>query len=220
MVMRPSPIASEVHARHTATAHVERALRGWCRHRIGDLGHEDRVADHAEKLFDLLAPLHRLDASDRRLLRWSAWVHDVGRCVADEGHERHGAYLLATASGLPLEHAERHLLAYLTRRHRGKVPRLDGFLDERASRRRTRTLLALLRAADALDTRRSTPPTIVLSRQGMQLQIHAFAPALNRHLVKLQEGKKFALLRDVLHVETKVQIHLTDAVTVQRSGTP
>ncbi|MEM6314120.1 MAG: hypothetical protein AAF743_08530, partial [Planctomycetota bacterium] len=96
-------------------------IRGWCARRIGDLAHEDRVAAHADRLFELLAPLHKLDADARRTLRRAAWLHDVGRCIADDGHETLGAEMITADTTLPVGHAERTALAYLTHRHRGRV---------------------------------------------------------------------------------------------------
>lgn len=193
----------------------DRVIRGWCERRIGSLGHEDRVAAHADRLFELLAPLHKLDAEARQTLQRAAWLHDVGRCIADAGHEHHGADLIAADTTLPIGHAERTALAYLTRRHRGKTVANDPMIHDRASRRTAGLLLGLLRAADALDCRKSDPPTLVIMRRGQSVVVHAYAPKANRHLRKLTTGrKKFALLSDLLKVKVVVEIHYADQLTV------
>ncbi|MEM8874441.1 MAG: HD domain-containing protein [Planctomycetota bacterium] len=187
----------------------DRVIRGWCERRIVRLGHEDRVAAHADRLFELLAPLHKLDADARRTLRRAAWLHDVGRCIADDGHEVHGADMIAEDTTLPIDRAERKMLAYLTRRHRGKVPTDDPLLDDRASRRTTRLLLGMLRAADALDCRKCEPPTLIFEKRRTAVVVHVYATEPNRHLRKLGLGrKKFALLRDTLGIRIEVEVHL------------
>src|SRR5215218_8220822 len=67
------------------------SVEKWVRRRLGQVGHELRVAEIASTVFDLTGPLHALDRADARLLRLAALVHDVGRSVDQAEHPVHGA---------------------------------------------------------------------------------------------------------------------------------
>src|SRR3954469_6403273 len=56
--------------------------------------HERRVAAITVKLFDLLAPRHRLSDKYRHLLYLAAMVHDAGRLYGAKGHEHSGAAMV------------------------------------------------------------------------------------------------------------------------------
>src|SRR5205085_10434109 len=98
------------------------ALQRWVRRQLGAVDHERRVTAIGSKLFDLTWPLHGLGSGERRLLRLSAMVHDVGRSIDDDTHPEQGAKLLLDETHLPLGGAERRALAYLTLYHKGRVP--------------------------------------------------------------------------------------------------
>ena len=78
---------------------------------------------------------------------------------------------------LPLSTTERRLLAYLTLHHRGKVPAAgaDEVLAPGDDTERMLDILALLRAADALDSRVLQSPRLVFALVGL----FSGAPALN-----------------------------------------
>src|SRR5687768_3720081 len=141
--------------RHESGSEKHRALQRWAQRRLGTLEHERRVADIAATLFTLTSPRHVLDAAQRRLLAMAATVHDVGRVDGEDGHEIAGAKMLLRDESLPLTGTERRALAYLTRYHRGPVPDAgcDRILNESDDHDGLRVTLALLRAADALDSR-------------------------------------------------------------------
>src|SRR5437762_2759214 len=136
-------------SRSTQFAAVER----WVRRQLGSVEHELRVAEIGSTVFELTAPLHRMEAvADARLLRLACLVHDVGRCVDDAEHPAQGAAMLLADESLPLSAAERRSLAYLTLYHRGDVPAAgdDDVLHPADDHARLLKLLALLRCADGL----------------------------------------------------------------------
>src|SRR6476620_390194 len=93
------------------------AVERWVVRRLGSTDHERRVAAVAATLFDLAAPVHALDDSDRRLAQLAALVHDVGRCEGEEDHPADGAAMILAATSLPLTDVQRRQLAYLTLYH-------------------------------------------------------------------------------------------------------
>jgi len=182
--------------------HSRRTLTSWARLYLGDLQHEQRVWEIAQDLVRACSPVLRLTSDQVELLRWGITVHDVGRSIADKGHARLGENLLANASELPLTSAQRRWLRYLIRYHRGPVPDVgrDRILQPSDDIRAVRTVLAILRAADALDNRSTiTPPRIKISLREQSLRVEcSFGDITSKTLRTLMRKKKFRLLEDVL----------------------
>lgn len=185
------------------------ALSKWASRHLRGVGHEKRVAAAASTLFDLTAHLHELDEDDHRLLRMAAMVHDVGRAIDESTHHLEGARMIRSAENLPLTGRERRLLAYLTRYHKGRVPPAgqDNILRRRDDHRRLRLLLALLRAADTLDSRSAETPQLRFSLEGRRLKIHCH---LEQNSAKARRvytrRKKFRLLEELLGCRVEVQL--------------
>ena len=129
-------------------------VRRYVHHSLGDLRHERRVLAIASRLFDLTQPLHQLSNGHRRLLQLGALLHDVGRCHGDRRHHIRGSRMVLASHTLQLADEEREIAAYLTRFHRGRLPRWGEGLDDASDEnyRQAMVLLALLRAADSLDS--------------------------------------------------------------------
>jgi exopolyphosphatase/guanosine-5'-triphosphate,3'-diphosphate pyrophosphatase len=119
--------------------------------------HARQVATLALELFDATAELHGLDATDRELLEFAAWLHDIGEHVASSGHHKHGAYLVRNGQLRGFAPDEVELLAAVVRWHRRGEPRVsEEFpLLDAAAIERVRTLAAILRVADGLDRSRN-----------------------------------------------------------------
>ena len=186
-----------------------RALERWTRRKLGSIEHELRVASIAGKLFDLTWPLHGLRRSDRKLLLMGAIVHDVGRCLDDDTHPKQGAILLRDAEALPLSAAERRALVYLTRHHRGDVPELgaDSILRASDHHESLRKVLAILRAADTLDSRSIESPTLVFELNRKRLNITCCLDDLTpKALAVYGRRKKYRLLEDLLQIQVQVRI--------------
>lgn len=194
---------------------IHQSLERWVARTLGSIDHERRVADLATDLFDVLADLHRLEAADLRLLRWSAIVHDVGRAICDDDHPEVGARLVRAERSLPLSPSERRRLAYLTLHHRGKAPTPGtcGVLAESDDRDRMYRTLALLKAADGLDNRElasrfDVPPRVVfaLARRSGRHVLHVTS-YLDHDSDKARKvygrRKKFRLLEELLGCEVE-----------------
>jgi hypothetical protein len=186
-------------------------------------------------LFDLTASLHGLASlADRRLLQFAALVHDVGRCEGKEAHPASGAAMVLSDESLPLTAAERRAVAYLTLYHRGAVPAAgaDDVLHHDADdAERLIKLLALLRAADALDSRSLESPQLVFAlvpgparagtgagartgeRARPRLRVTCYLQTDSAKARRVYERrKKFRLLEDVLGCRVEVEIFTAHAL--------
>lgn len=121
-----------------------------------DEPHANHVADVALSLFDQLAPVHKLDAEARRLLRIAALLHDVGVAVNYYNHDEHGFYLLTRTGIDGLTHRELLIVACLVAVHNGNVGPLKRWPEYRSLLRKGDTnavtkLGAILQLSEALD---------------------------------------------------------------------
>ncbi len=118
------------------------------------LRHARHVAVLAQRLFEVLQPVHQLPPAAGKLLEASAYLHDVGHFVSGTGHHKHSAYLVANSDLPGFTNKERLAIAALCRFHRKSMPQprhiqfqsLDVDL-----KRIVQFLVPLLRIADSLD---------------------------------------------------------------------
>jgi exopolyphosphatase/pppGpp-phosphohydrolase len=204
----------------TATCPKRRAAERWVREELGSVEHERRVAEIAARFFHLTRPLHPLNRGDLRLLQLAAVVHDVGRAVCDETHPEEGAKMVLTEPSLPVGATERRHLAYLTLYHKGPVPEpgRDELLGRGDDAIRLRTVLALLRAADALDGRAVESPRLVFAMAASRtprLQVTCY---LNRDSAKARKvygkRKKFRLLEERMGCRVEVDVVVAEAMAM------
>lgn len=197
------------------------AVRDFVRRRLGSVAHELRVARTARMLFDLTRRWHGLGTPDCRLLVLAALLHDIGRAGGEKKHAQRGAQLILDSVALPLSPAERRRLAFLTRFHKGRAPAagevpttLSAFSDE-LSAPALRILLALLRAADGLDSRSHGGPRLVITVAGSSrrtLSIFGHVEGDASHAEQLfARPKKFRLLEETLDCDVQIQFISTDA---------
>ena len=121
-----------------------------------DEPHANHVADLSLSLFDQLTPLHGLGASERRLLRIAALLHDVGVAVNYYNHDEHGFYLLTRTGIDGLTHRELLIVACLVAMHNGNVGPLKRWPEYRTLLRKgdmeaVTKLGAMLQLSEALD---------------------------------------------------------------------
>jgi exopolyphosphatase/guanosine-5'-triphosphate,3'-diphosphate pyrophosphatase len=122
--------------------------------------HSSHVSELVDKLAVGLSEVLGLDEADRELLWAAARLHDVGEHVSTDGHERHGAYLVANSALPGFSPDERQVLACLVRFHRrGSLKRAYEPFGQLGAEhaRRVEALVALLRVADGLDRSRLGP---------------------------------------------------------------
>ena len=182
---------------------------------LGSIEHERRVVQISGKLFDLTWPLHGLRMPDRRLLALAAVVHDVGRAIDDPTHPEQGARMLLEERALPISGTERRALAYLTRYHRGKVPQVgdDGILRRGDDADRLRGVLALLRAADALDGRSIESPRLVFALLGRRLHVTCYLDSMSEKARRVySRRKKFRMLEEWLDCDVQIDVVQAEAL--------
>lgn len=121
-------------------------------------GYEERhalqVAALAEKIFDALAPLYKLQRHWRTLLSAAALLHDVGYHISHESHHKHSLYLIKHSEITGFSENEKLLIANVARYHRGSLPKethADFVKLPEKDRQTVARLGAILRLADALD---------------------------------------------------------------------
>jgi putative nucleotidyltransferase with HDIG domain len=184
-------------------------FRDWVSSHLGGIRHERRVAAIARSLFDVTLPFHHMTRADLRLLKAAAYLHDVGRSVDNEDHPAIGARMIRRDRSLPLKKRHRRALAYMTLRHRGRVPDAenDPALRRVSDPSKVRLLLALLRAADALDSRGLPSPRLSISRRARQIRIVC---RLSEDTAKARRifsrRKKFKLLEEILDCRVEVVV--------------
>ncbi len=121
-------------------------------------GYEEKHALHvsflAEKIFDALALVYKLQRHQRTLLSAAALLHDVGFHIAHESHHKHSFYLIKNSELTGFSELEKQIIANIARYHRGGFPR-DKHPDFMELNEKDRDLVwklgAILRLADALD---------------------------------------------------------------------
>jgi hypothetical protein len=124
--------------------------------------------------------------------------------------------MLQADTTLPLTPAERRALTYMTLHHRGPVPDAgrDEILTKSDDAERLLLLLAMLRSADALDSRSVEPARLVFALGGIKLatgrtplRITCYLESDSAKARKVyRRRKKFRLLEDLLDVGVDVEI--------------
>ena len=88
-----------------------------------DEDHAKQVEQTALTCFNQLIGFFGLDrATDLKLLRWAATLHEIGLTVAHSQYHKHGAYLLNNSDLPGFSHQEQSILSMLMRCHRRKFP--------------------------------------------------------------------------------------------------
>lgn len=182
-----------------------RQVHRWVSRRMPGASHELRVMHLASGLFRLLRPLHGLERSHRRLLKIGALLHDIGRKDGATRHHVRGAKIIMRESSLELHPEARQFAAYAARHHRGPIPDYADdmrYLHQR-QHKQMRILLAIIRAADALDKRGRQRPKITLRRNGRDIVVEIKA-ADGTTLKGLGKRRKFRMLKQELDARVRV----------------
>jgi len=100
-----------------------------------DTAHGDRVAKVATTLFEQwlgLACGSTLADAPRHLrkLQWAARLHEIGSHISHSDYHKHGAYILDNADAMGFSISEMHRLSLLVLGHRGKLRKIESFLQE------------------------------------------------------------------------------------------
>jgi exopolyphosphatase/guanosine-5'-triphosphate,3'-diphosphate pyrophosphatase len=192
-----------------STAMDMRSIAHWVGSHLETIGHEQRVCRIASTIFDLTREHHGLQFGARNLLRAGALVHDVGRCVEEPRHPEIGARMVARDRSLRVGEADRRALAFLTLYHRDGLPEFGGeqLLSDRDDRAALRRVLALLRAADALDSRSQEVPRLVFAMKRKRLRVACYLSDVEGKAARVyQRRKKFRLMAEEIGCEVEVEI--------------
>lgn len=84
-----------------------------------DVEHSHAVAKFALTMFDAWFPLHKLNASWRRLLNTSALLHDIGININYYSHARHSGYMIENSRIFGVTHMELVHAAIMAAWHNG-----------------------------------------------------------------------------------------------------
>lgn len=141
------------------------------RYHIGDRQAE-AVANTACHLLACVAPeTVASDHPDRRFLRWSALLHEVGISVAHSSYHKHSAYILGNADMPGFSRMDQARLARVVLAHRGKLARIAALDDDSPDW----MLVVCLRLACILhrarDTRKLPPITLERTERGFAVRI-------------------------------------------------
>lgn len=118
--------------------------------------HSRTVSKLALDLFDSakMQKLHDLGDQERELLKYSAFLHDIGSLISFQNHHEHSCYIIRNSNLLGFNHREINIMANIARFHRKKLPRpRNSNIPELCREDRTimRKLAAFLRLAESLD---------------------------------------------------------------------
>jgi exopolyphosphatase/guanosine-5'-triphosphate,3'-diphosphate pyrophosphatase len=118
--------------------------------------HANAVISLALQLFDSSRKigLHDLGDRERELLKYSAFLHDIGGFISFKSHHLHSHYIIGNTELLGFDQVEINIMANLARFHRKKLPKRKDMalagLDERSANI-VIVLSVLLRLAEKLD---------------------------------------------------------------------
>jgi exopolyphosphatase / guanosine-5'-triphosphate,3'-diphosphate pyrophosphatase len=127
-----------------------------------DERHARRVVRLALELFDSAQKehLHHFDSGTRELLKYAAWLHDIGALLSYNNHHVHTYYLIRNADLVGFDQAELGVMAATAFFHRRGIPgkKYPEYreLDKR-SRKIVKLLAMLLRLAELLDRSHTGP---------------------------------------------------------------
>jgi exopolyphosphatase/guanosine-5'-triphosphate,3'-diphosphate pyrophosphatase len=118
--------------------------------------HARTVARLALELFDSArdAGIHSLGESERELLLYATFLHDIGSFISYNNHHAHSYYLIRNAELLGFDQKEISVMAYITRFHRKKPPKkktLETSNLGKGTRATVKILSLFLRMAESLD---------------------------------------------------------------------
>ena len=119
-----------------------------------DARHAEKVRHLAVSLFDQLRPLHKMGQQMRLILELASLLHDIGHVIRHRLHYKHGEYLVRHGNIAGLDGSRRNMVACIIRYHSEPGPDADHKLFTSLPRKQQvqiRSLVALLRIADALD---------------------------------------------------------------------
>jgi len=107
-----------------------------------------QLFDSAEK-----RGLHSMGQKERELLKYAAFLHDVGDFISFTDHNLHSHYIIKNAELLGFDHQEVNMIANVAKYHTKKIPKKKNLKEESDPKtQKTINLLSgILRIAENLD---------------------------------------------------------------------
>lgn len=126
-----------------------------------DIGSDDPVYDHLEQvaklamqLFDRTQKVHRLGKKAKRLLLYSALLHDIGYVCDPAQHHKGSMRMILDLNLAGISKRERKQIACIARYHKGAFPnpkhKVYSTL-KKSEQKKVTVLASILRIADGLD---------------------------------------------------------------------
>jgi exopolyphosphatase/guanosine-5'-triphosphate,3'-diphosphate pyrophosphatase len=165
-----------------------------------DEQHALHVADLALQLFRELKPEHQLDTRYELFLRVAALLHETGMFVNNRSYHKHSLYIISNSELFGLTKHDMLVIALVARYHRRAAPRPyhEGYQAlDRDTRIAISKLAAILRLADALDSRdRQVVHQLKFQREGNQFIVTA-AGSEDLSLERLALRQKGTMFEDM-----------------------
>lgn len=116
--------------------------------------HSRHVAKLALQIFDYMRNELNLSSTDRELLEYAAYMHDIGYHISHRKHHKHALYIIRNADLKGFRENEIEIMANVARYHRRSTPKnrhpqYESL--EKNDKERVKKLAAILRIADGLD---------------------------------------------------------------------
>lgn len=116
--------------------------------------HSRHVAKLALQLFDNFREELSLEETDRELLEYACFMHDIGYHISHRKHHKHALYIIRNSDLKGFKENEIEIMANVSRYHRRSTPKsrhkhYDKLPKE--EKKRVKKLSAILRIADGLD---------------------------------------------------------------------
>ncbi|TVQ68053.1 MAG: HD domain-containing protein [Balneolaceae bacterium] len=116
--------------------------------------HSRHVAALALQIFDAFREDLTMTASDRELLEYAAFMHDIGYYISHSKHHKHALYIIRNADLRGFTEDEIEVMANVARYHRRSTPKPRHYHYEKLAadlKEKVKKLAAILRIADGLD---------------------------------------------------------------------
>jgi len=95
-----------------------------------------------------------MTGEDRELLKYSAFMHDIGYFISHRKHHKHALYIIRHSDLLGFKEVEIEMMANISRYHRRSTPKMRHKYFKKLPkpvRERIKKLAGILRVADGLD---------------------------------------------------------------------
>ena len=126
--MRPSPGALREGALYDLVGRIrhedvrDRTIRGLCERYGVDMPQARRVERTALELLGQAGERWGIDPVEgRRVLKWAAYLHEIGLSISHTGYHRHGAYIVANADMAGFSRNDQQLLSAVIRGQRRRL---------------------------------------------------------------------------------------------------